>query len=156
MSIFDDELVSRLKREAELKAQEDEEKMFDALEKKQIAREYITDCLHGFPAAAKKINLQTESLELDYASNKKHRKTIEVWKVAESAKFHGSKYYVGINGNCFEKSFSPSMYGGYHEYVSDMSIKLIAYKMYDNCDWCQGSKDDIKKWFIEVLSGKYV
>ena len=162
MSIFDDDLIGKLKQEAMLKEQEAEllkqeerKKMLDALKLEKAVGAYLTDCLLEFSAAAKKVNVQTEPIQLGIKHTKR-RKTIKVWKVAESTK-NGSVYYITDDSSCFEKSYHPDIFppGSLYEYVSELSFERMVHKLCSNCDWCGEGEEKIKEHFIEVLSGKY-
>ena len=64
MSIFNDDLIGKLKREAELKRQEENKKAQDRWEKREISCAFIMECLREFPVAAKEVYLRTEFIRV--------------------------------------------------------------------------------------------
>ena len=153
MSIFDDDLIDKLTREAELKKQEvglkkqeEEKKRQEEARQKEIACAYIMECLRDFPAAAKKVGLQTKALKIYNQSDGDN--VINAWIVAiVEGEVSSSTFYMVADGDCFDY--------GFYTYPCRLSLREMAATLYFSCDWCRKGEEKIKEGFVKALSGQY-
>jgi len=106
MNIFDDDVINKINQEAERKKQEEQKKQ----EARQAARRkeedlltYIMECLREFPAAAKKVGLEADTLYVNIPNSFGYGcECIKAWKVASQdfGRSRGIDCYITADGDC--------------------------------------------------------
>jgi len=138
MSIFDDDLIDKLKQEAKLTKQEEGKKRQEAAQQKEKVCAYIMECLQEFPAAAKKIGLRTQAVKKDT------QYFDDMWWVgSDSSDDFSKRYYIRANGDCYVDD---------HRFVC-ISLNEMADKFYSSFISCRKGEKKIKECFMKILSG---